>query len=281
MNRTIKIASGALIVGVALICLGVWRTSPAALLSDVALPDTRSGQSLERDGVSVALDVKPLGADGVLREGQFADVQFRITDKASGQPLAGVAPGAWLDPETVAADQAQGREQSCKARVGVFLKSSIGARPLLDLNSYFLMVMNRDASVSVVDPSVSVGGITSTLARIDIKQPPMDWVTPRDNKRVFVSMPTAGEVAVIDSEQFKLVDSVAAGTNPVRVALQPDERLLWVGNNAQAAQQSGVTVIDTHSLKTLKHLATGAAITKSPSARTAVSPSSPIATTAP
>lgn len=257
MNRTIKIASGALIVGVALICLGVWRTSPAALLNDVALPDTRSGQSLERDGVSVALDVKPLGADGVLREGQFADVQFRITDKASGQPLAGVAPGAWLDPETVAADQAQGREQSCKARVGVFLKSSIGARPLLDLNSYFLMVMNRDASVSVVDPSVSVGGITSTLARIDIKQPPMDWVTPRDNKRVFVSMPTAGEVAVIDSEQFKLVDSVAAGTNPVRVALQPDERLLWVGNNAQAAQQSGVTVIDTHSLKTLKHLATG------------------------
>lgn len=143
MNRTTKIASGALIVGVALIGLGVWRTSPAALLSDVALPDTRSGQSLERDGVSVALDVKPLGADGVLREGQFADVQFRITDKASGQPLAGVAPGAWLDPETVAADQAQGREQSCKARVGVFLKSSIGARPLLDLNSYFLMVMNR------------------------------------------------------------------------------------------------------------------------------------------
>lgn len=140
----------------------------------------------------------------------------------------------------------------------MFLKSSIGARPLLDLNSYFLLVMNRDASVTVVDPSVSVGGITSTMARIDIKQPPMDWVTPRDNKRVFVSMPTAGEVAVIDSEQFKVIDSVAAGSNPVRVVLQPDERLLWVGNNAKTADESGVTVIDTRSLKTLKHLATGA-----------------------
>ena len=257
MNRTIKIASVALIVGVALIWFGVWRTSPPTLLSDIALPDTWSDQTLERDGVSVALEVRPLAEGGVLREGEFADVRFKVTDKASGQPLAGVAPGAWIDPETVAADQAQGREQSCKARVGVFLKSSIGARPLLDLNSYFLMVMNRDASVSVVDPSVSVGGITSTMTRIEIKQPPMDWVTPRDNKRVFVSMPTAGEVAVIDSEQFKLIDSVAAGSNPVRVALQPDERLLWVGNNAPSAEQSGVTVIDTATLKTLKHLATG------------------------
>lgn len=257
MNRTITFTSCALVISAALIWLGVSRTSPPTLLSEVALPDTWSGQTLERDGIAVAFEVKPLAEDGVLREGGFADVMFRVTDKASGQPLAGVAPGAWIDPETVAADQAQGRERSCKSRVGVFLKSSIGARPMLDLNSYFLLVMNRDASVSVVDPSVSVGGITSTMARIDIKAPPMDWVTPRDNKRVFVSMPTAGEVAVVDSEQFKLAGSVAAGSNPVRVALQPDERLLWVGNNAASAEQSGVTVIDSASLKPIKHLATG------------------------
>ncbi|HWT70157.1 MAG TPA: cytochrome D1 domain-containing protein [Pseudomonas sp.] len=257
MNRTIKFASCALAVGAALIWLGVSRTTPPTLLSEVSLPNTWTGQTLERDGVAVALDVRPLAKDGVLREGEFADVRFRVTDKASGQPLAGVAPGAWIDPEVSAADQAQGRDKSCKSRVSTFLRSNIGARPLLDLNSYFLLVMNRDASVMVVDPSVSVGGITSTMARIDIKQPPMDWVTPRDNKRVFVSMPTADEVAVIDSEQFKVVDSVAAGSNPVRVALQPDERLLWVGNNAKTAEQSGVTVIDSISLKTLKHLPTG------------------------
>jgi YVTN family beta-propeller protein len=257
MNRTIKIAGCTLVVAVVLLWLGIWRTAPPTLLSEVALPDTWSGQTLARDGVAVDFKVRPLAEDGVLREGGFADVQFRVSDSSSGQPLSGVNPGAWLDPETVAADQAQGREQSCKSRVGVFLKSSINARPLLDLNSYFLLVMSRDASVSVVDPSVSVGGITSTMARIDLKQPPMDWVTTKDNKRVFISMPTAGEVAVLDSEQFKQIDSVAAGSNPVRVALQPDERLLWVGNNAQTAEQSGVTVIDSRSLKTLKHLATG------------------------
>jgi len=257
MNKTISITAGTLVIGLAVIWLSVWRTTPPTLLSDVALPSTWGDQTLERDGVSVSLQMRPLAEDGVLREGEFADVLFRITDKASGQPLAGVAPGAWLDPEAMAADQAQGRDRSCKSRVGVFLKSNIGARPVLDLNSYFLLVMNHDASVMVVDPSVSVGGITSTMARIDIKQPPMDWVTPKGNKRVFVSMPAANEVAVIDSEQFKVRESIAAGSNPVRVALQPDERLLWVGNNAPSAEQSGVTVIDTRSLKTLKHLTTG------------------------
>jgi YVTN family beta-propeller protein len=258
MNRTIMVAVWALVVGLGLIWLGVWKAWQPVMLSETAVPKAWNQNTLMRDGVSVAFEVKPLAADGVLREGEFADVRFRVTDSTSGQPLSGVSPGAWVDPQAVAADQAQGREQSCKSRVGVFLKSSIGARPLLDLNSYFLLVMNRDASVSVVDPSVSVGGITSTMARIDIKQPPMDWVTPRDNKRVFVSMPTAGEVAVIDSEQFKVIDSVAAGSNPVRLALQPDERLLWVGNNAKTAEESGVTVIDTQSLKVLKHLPTGA-----------------------
>ncbi|WLH37654.1 YncE family protein [Pseudomonas sp. FP2196] len=247
MNRIINITG---------VCL---LTAAGALvtLGEIALAQAESGQTLARDGVTVDFKLQPLAADGKLREGEFADVQFRITDSASSQPLSGLAPGAWVDPETVAADKAQGRDQSCKSRVGMFLKSNIGARPLLDLNSYYLLVMNRDASIAVVDPSVSVGGITSTMARIELKQAPMDWVTPTDNKRVFVSMPTAGEVAVIDSEQFKVLDSIAAGSQPVRVALQPDERLLWVGNNASKTEESGVTVIDTQSLKTLKHLATG------------------------
>ena len=242
------------------VCVWLLATALSAPGGECRAAETQGEgeQKLVRDGVTVTLRVQPLATDGVLREGEFADVRFRVTDTTSGQPLAGVAPGAWLDLQAVAADLAQGREHSCKSRVGVFLKSSIGARPLLDLNSYYLMVMNRDASVSVVDPQVSVGGITSTLSRIELKQPPMDWVTPKDNKRVFVSMPNADAVAVIDSEQFKLIDTVVAGSNPVRVALQPDERLLWVGNNAKAAGQSGVTVIDAQSLKPLMHVATGA-----------------------
>ena len=98
MDRTITIAGSALILGVTLIGFGVWRTKPPTVLSEVALPDTWSSQTLARDGVSVALDVKPPAKDGVLREGGVADVQFRVTDKASGQPLSGIAPGVRVIP---------------------------------------------------------------------------------------------------------------------------------------------------------------------------------------
>ena len=63
MNRTIiKSPVWALVVGLALIWLGVWRTSQPIMLSDVALPKTWSTDTLERDGVSVALEVRPLAA---------------------------------------------------------------------------------------------------------------------------------------------------------------------------------------------------------------------------
>jgi hypothetical protein len=213
MNRILRISAGVLAIAGAVVVLGVWRTAPPVMLGEVALPDTWNGQTLARDGVAVDFKLQPLASDGKLREGEFADVQFRITEGASGQPLSGVAPGAWIDPQTLAADQAQGRDQSCKSRVGMFLKSNIGARPLLDLNSYFLLVMNRDASVAVVDPSVSVGGITSTMTRIESNSRRWTGSRQRTTNGVFVSMPTAGEVAVIDSEQFKVLDSVAAGSN--------------------------------------------------------------------
>lgn len=254
VNSTLRTASYAIPLGVLLAWLVAWAVGPAEAAESAPAAGV---QRLEREGLVVEFEARPLPGNATLSEGSFADLRFRITDRASGQPLAGVAPGAWLDPAQPAADQQQGREHSCKSRVGLFLKSSIGARPLLDLNSYFLLVMNRDASVSVIDPSVSVGGVTSTMARIDLKQPPMDWVSTRDHKRVFVSMPSAGEVALIDAQTFRLQDSLPAGSQPVRVALQPDERLLWVGNNDPDPAKAGITVIDTVSLKVLKHLPTG------------------------
>jgi YVTN family beta-propeller protein len=71
-------------------------------------------------------------------------------------------------------------------------------------------------------------------------------------------MPRAGQVAVIDTENFKVVANIAAGTAPVRVAQQPDGRYLWVGNNASDERASGVTVIDTETLAPLGFIGTGA-----------------------
>ena len=166
-----------------------------------------------------------------------------------------MAPGAWLDPAQSAPPG--DRQSSCKARVALFLKSSIGARPLLDLNSYFLLVLNKDASLTVIDPTVSVGGVTSTLARIDLPGRPMDWVATGDDRQVFVSMPERNQVAVIDTETFTRVATLEAGEQPLRVALQPDQRRLWVGNNSDDPAKGGVTVIDVPSRTMLKTFATG------------------------
>ncbi|MFP3354943.1 hypothetical protein R0K04_26705, partial [Pseudoalteromonas sp. SIMBA_153] len=84
--------------------------------------------------------------------------------------------------------------------------------------------------LTVIDPTVSVGGVTSTMARIDLPGRPMDWVATSDDKQVFVSIPERGKVAVIDTETFTRVADLDAGDQPLRVALQPDQHRLWVGN---------------------------------------------------
>ncbi|MBA1203279.1 cytochrome D1 [Pseudomonas capeferrum] len=243
---------GAALIGLGVACAVFWG-DPRELLQPLA--DPQGLHRLSRDGVTVEFEARPLEG-GELRAGAFANIRFKVSDERSGQPLSGMAPGAWLDPAQSAPASAD-RDSSCKARVALFLKSSIGARPLLDLNSYFLLVLNNDASLTVVDPTVSVGGVTSTLARIDLPGRPMDWVAGSDDKQVFVSMPERGEVAVIDTETFRRVATLPAGEQPVRVALQPDLRRLWVGNNSKDPARGGVTVIDVHSRSTLKFFATG------------------------
>jgi YVTN family beta-propeller protein len=141
--------------------------------------------------------------------------------------------------------------------VGLYLKGMVGIRPVADLNSYFLLVLNSDASISVIDPTVSMTGQTSLYASVLFPRPGADWVKTTNQKRLFVSMPLAGQVAAIDTETFKLIESIPAGGAPTRVALQPDQRYLWVGNDSRKPGESGVTVIDAASLKPLASIAAG------------------------
>ncbi|NBA96742.1 YncE family protein [Pseudomonas sp. R5(2019)] len=255
MNKKSRPVVFGMLAGLTLLGLGIGYEEMWCDQVEAALARQEDNR-LVRDGIAVDFELRPLVAGAALIEGSYARVSFKITDQTSGQPLSGVSPGAWLDP-ALEDEAVRDRDKSCKSRVALFLRSSIGARPLMDLNSYFLLVLNKDASLSVIDPTVSVGGTTSTMARIDLPRPPMDWVSSDDDKRVFVSMPEAGEVAVIDTDKFQLVGTIAAGKQPVRVALQPDGRLLWVGNNDQDLAHSGVSLIDTNSLKPVGFIATG------------------------
>src|SRR2546429_4548042 len=84
-----------------------------------------------------------------------------------------------------------------------------------------------------------------------------DWVMSADKKRLYVSMPSVNQVAAIDLLTWKLIANIDAGMKPTRVALQHDGRYLWVGNDATAEKDDGVTVIDTEVLKVVARIKTG------------------------
>jgi len=211
---------------------------------------------LVREGVAVEFSARPTDGRGDLREGDYAEVAFRITDASTGRPLRSLAPGAWMDIGQPVA----GREKApldCRQKMSLYLSGRVGIRPMLDLNSYFVLTLNRDASLSVVDPYVGMAGKTYLYAHVPLSRPGADWAKTADHKRVFVTIPRGGEVAVVDAESFNVSARVAVGGLPMRIVLQADGRYLWVGDDSTEAARSGVVVIDAATLGVAGRLATG------------------------
>ena len=235
-------------------CAALAATAPA-----LAADGADAGASrLVRQGLAVEFSAAPLAGAAALSEGDFAELRFRITEEATGKPVRGLAPGAWMDMADVIRNKEGAEQKSCKDKIALYLKGVVGIRPMVDLNSYYVVAMNQDASLTVIDPTVSMAGRTSTLAQIALASAGADWAQSADGTRLFVTMPAVGKVAVIDTERFRAEASVPAGPVPTRAVLQPDGRYLWIGNNAREPGRGGVTVIDAETLKQAATLATGA-----------------------
>ena len=220
-------------------------------------PDPNTSE-IQRKGMRVEFSATPANPERqAVLGGEFADIQFRITGAEDGAPLRRVYPGVWIDLTQTAEGEKPGVSLDCKARVSQYLQGLVGMRPMIDLNSYFVMVLNQDASISVIDPVVGITGITSLYTSIPLSRPGADWTKTSDEKRMFVSMPRAGQIAVVDLDTFKVAKNLDAGEMPTRVVLQPDEKYLWVGNDADANEVGGVTVLDTASGRTLATFETG------------------------
>lgn len=226
--------------------------------SSPASSEANADKHFSRDGMSIDFVARPgPGATGTtLREGELAEIEFRITEEATGNPVRSNVPGAWMDLADLIRAREGGEQRSCKEKIALYLKGVIGIRPMVDLNSYHVVLMNQEPSITIIDPLVSMAGTTSTLASVPLKERGMDWVSHPPAKAIYVTMPKAGEVAVIDTDSFKVKASVAAGKMPTRAALQPDGRFVWIGNNGEGAA-SGVTVIDTGSRRNVAFIATG------------------------
>jgi DNA-binding beta-propeller fold protein YncE len=207
--------------------------------------------------VEVSFSVEPLSGREIM-EGELSNVRFTVKDTATGAPLSTLRPSVWLDMEKTPEAPTGGASLGCKEKIGLYLQGSMSYRPDLDLNSYFILSMNHDATISVTDPIVSFTGITQLYTMINLKRPGEDWVTDRQEKRLFVTMPRANQVAVADLETFKVIKDIDAGAIPFRIGLQPDGKYIWVGNNSPEKGQSGVTVIDAEKMEVVARIPTGA-----------------------
>ncbi|MBA3495457.1 MAG: cytochrome D1 [Gammaproteobacteria bacterium] len=223
----------------------------------VSIHTTRPPQKYEREGVAVEFTIAPVGAGkgsvSKLLEATEATIRFKITETNAGTALNNLRPAAWIDLRDagVVSDA-----RACREKVQSFLQPGFNRRPSIDLNAYFILTLNNEPNISVIDPLSGFGG-TKLYTLVALPSPGEDWVMSSDKKRLYVSMPLINQVAVIDISTWKVVANVDAGMIPSRLALQNDGKYLWVGNDALKDSDSGVTVIDTTTLRVAARLNMG------------------------
>lgn len=247
ISRYRKLACAALTIA------WVW---PGTVSTARADSEDSSVQSPAQKSIQIDFSATPLskalpeGAGGPFEEFEIA---FTIKDRATQQPLSGKRPGAWIDNSgSVFGAQAGG----CKQKIDSYLKSSTGARPIVDLTSYYILSFNRDPSISVIDPLVGITGRSNLLATIALSGSPGDWAKSSDDSRIYVSIPSAGKIAIIDAESFRLLEEIEAGERPMRIMLSADARYIFVANDADTDDAGGLTVIEEKSRKIVAHFST-------------------------
>src|SRR5205807_2208767 len=185
-------------------------------------------------------------------QGETVTLRFSISDKVSGTPLSGLHPAAWME---LHGEKESAAPVSCKERVQKLLNTNFLSHPELDLNSYYVLVMNDDSTITIMDPQFSYGN-PRLVASLPLAGPGTDWKFSVDQKLLFVSMPLSGKLAVIDTKNWQVIRNIDLGPGLGRISLQPDGRRLWAAYGSGPGE--GVAAIDVASLQVAGKVETGA-----------------------
>jgi YVTN family beta-propeller protein len=226
----------------------------AAKKAPVKAPASVS-QRFEREGVAVdfSLTASPdaQGQNPGLVAGSDATVTFRLSDARTGAPVTGLHPTGWISSST---SPHAPNEAQCKDRIKTLAGGLLSTRAEIDLNSYVVLTINHDNTISFINPLVSFSK-TKLENLISLPGAGADWALTRQKDLLYVTLPEQSAVAVIDTATRKLKGQVATGekTRPVRVQLQPDGRYLWVGLDGS----SKIAVIDAQAARLVTTLTVG------------------------
>ncbi|WP_090751250.1 YncE family protein [Candidatus Nitrospira nitrosa] len=213
-------------------------------------------KTIEQEGLRVQFLIDPVteqSAPARIHADQLIRIRMAVTRQADGHPLNNWNVGAWLDH---AMSTASGAMPACGQRVAGYLGGDLLQRPLLDLTGYYVLTLDAEPSVSVLDPSVSFAGRTSLYSSLKLKGRGFDWIKTSDDAKLFVGLAEEPAVAIADLQTLQVLTHVPVPGLPTRLALAPDERLLWVGHIAagKAGRQEGVSIIDTVTNQLVKSL---------------------------
>jgi YVTN family beta-propeller protein len=187
------------------------------------------------------------------KAGEDALVRFKVTDTTTGTPVKGLSLSVWM---SLRAGETRPDDKQCREKIQSFVGGSLRARPDVDLNSYYILALNKSPDITVIDPLLGFGG-SKLLALVMLKSPGEDWVLSRDEETLFVTLPLINQVAVVNTRSWSVASYIDTGINPVRLILQPDQKYLWVANDGNAAVPGSVTAIDAVTLKVAAQIPTG------------------------
>ena len=248
-------------------------SAPADPAVSPPAPSPAAPQKFSREGVVVEFSYEPASkrAGGVI-EGEFTDLRFRVTDEAKGKPVRSLRPGAWMDISRPWTRRRGRRPLDCRKKVGLYLQGIVGIRPMLDLNGYFIVVMNREPNLYVIDPFVGMAGRTNLLTTVPLREPATDWTKSADEKRLYVTLNKAGRWRSWTRRRSSSSGRSTPGRGPFVLRSSRTARLLWVGNDAPDGSVGGVTAIDTGALGRGRRSRRGRGTTSWPFPPTAGSP---------
>lgn len=212
-------------------------------------------QRFEKQGIAVDFQVKTTtdekGRNQGLVAGSDATVTFRLSDARTGSPITGLHPNGWINSNRL---NHLPNEAECKDQIKVLSGGLLSARAEIDLNSYLVLTINHDNTISVINPLVSFSK-TKLESLITLPGTGADWALSKNKELLYVTLPEQSMVAVVDTQLRKIVSQVLTGemTKPTRTQLQPDGRYLWVGLDGSPK----VVVIDTKTNKIASTITVG------------------------
>ncbi len=222
----------------------------ACLLLQIA---AANAQPAEATGVHIGFAMTALTAGAAPTAGRDGAFAFTLATGNERVTLAGAKPAAWM----VRRDQAGAPdERQCRSLAARFARGASLAAPALDLNSFYVLSLGNDATISVIDPRIGFGG-SHLIGLAGFDAPITDWALTPDLSRLAAAVPSADHVALVDTAGWKVIAKVAV-SNPTRLAMTPNGRTLLASYSAANGNDSGVALIDLAAPTAATRIATGA-----------------------